>query len=277
LVLLGSGAAAQEAREEDTAKRLAAIGFREGPLEGDLGGMATIPVPEGYRFVGKGGAGKFMEMTGNLSDGSELGVLLSGDNSWFVVFEFSDEGYIKDEDRDLDADAILASIKEGTSEANKVRRERGWATLEVVGWHQKPFYDPQTHNLTWAIIGSSENSRSINHSTRMLGRKGVLRVNLVLSPEDVDKAVPAFNSLLGGFSFNQGHRYAEFRSGDKVAQYGLTGLIVGGAGVALVKTGLLQKLWKPIVLGLLAIAGAMRRFVGGLFRRGQPANQSPNG
>jgi uncharacterized membrane-anchored protein len=102
-------------------------------------------------------------------------------------------------------------------------------------------------------------------------------VNLVLSPEDVDKAVPAFNSLLGGFSFNQGHRYAEFRSGDKVAQYGLTGLIVGGAGVALVKTGLLQKLWKPIVLGLLAIAGAMRRFVGGLFRRGQPANQSPNG
>ena len=97
----------------------------------------------------------------------------------------------KDEDRALDADAILSSIRAGTEQANKVRRERGWATLEVVGWQQQPFYDPLTKNLTWSIKGNSDGDLSINHSTRLLGRRGVLKVNLVLSPEDVASAMAA--------------------------------------------------------------------------------------
>jgi uncharacterized membrane-anchored protein len=177
------------------------------------------------------------------------------------VFEFSADGYVKDDDRSLDADAILASIREGTEAANEIRRERGWATLEVLGWQQAPFYDAATNNLTWSIRGSSEGSTNINHSTRLLGRKGVMKVNLVLSPDDVGTALPTFNEVMTQFSFNPGERYAEFTRGDKVAEYGLTGLIVGGAGVALVKSGLLQKFWKLIVFGLIALAGGIKKLL----------------
>jgi uncharacterized membrane-anchored protein len=141
----------------------------------------------------------------------------------------------------------------------------------VVGWQQQPFYDPRSNNLTWSIRGKSEDSVSINHSTRLLGRRGVMRANLVLDPTDVGTAVPAFNTLLTGVTFNPGHRYAEFRSGDKVAEYGLAGLVVGGAGVALAKTGLLQKFWKLLVLGGIALAGAIKRFIAGLFGRREPS------
>ena len=159
-------------QQKDLATQFAALNWQEGPTQGALGGVATIRVPAGNRFLGRGDAGKFMELNQNPSDGSELGVLLNNDASWFVVFEFSADGYVKDDDRNLDADAILSSIRQGTEQANEVRRERGWPTMEVVGWQQRPFYDPQTNNLTWAIRGSSEGSTSINHSTRLLGRRG---------------------------------------------------------------------------------------------------------
>lgn len=134
--------------------------------------------------------------------------------------------------------------------------------MQILGWQQPPFYDPRTNNLTWSIRGSSGDETVINHSTRLLGRHGVMNVDLVLSPDQLGNALPTFNNLLTGFSFNSGQRYAEFTKGDKVAQGGLAGLIVGGVGVALVKTGLLQKFWKLIVVGFIALAGWIKRLLG---------------
>ena len=258
---------ASSASAQEPSNPLASLPWQEGPITGKLGDVASIAVPEGYQFVDSDGASKFLELTQNPSHGNELGVVVSNDGSWFVIFRFSDDGYVKDDDRKLDADAILSSIRSGTEESNRIRKQKGWATIEVVGWQQKPFYDSQTNNLTWSIRGRSGDEASINHSTRLLGRRGVMSVNLVLGPEDVNTAVPAFNTLLTGVSFNPGQRYAEFRPGDKIAEYGLAGLIVGGTGVALVKSGLLQKFWKLLVLGFIAVAGALKKFVAGLFGR----------
>jgi uncharacterized membrane-anchored protein len=274
LIVLGlSSVAVAQQPQSDLDAQFAALNWQHGPTKGDLGGIATLVVPEGYQFLGKGDAVKFMELNENPTDGSELGVLVPEDGSWFVVYEFSADGYVKDDDRDLDAGVLLASIRRGTAAANEIRRQKGWATLEILGWQQQPFYDTATNNLTWSIRGSSEGSTSVNHSTRLLGRRGVMRVNLVAGPEDLGKAVPDFNSVMRGFTFNPGQTYAEFKRGDKVAEYGLTGLIVGGAGVALAKTGLLQKFWKVLVLAFIALAGAVKRFFSGLTRGREVQNQ----
>ncbi len=258
--------ASTSSAQTDGAEQFRALPWQEGPTTASLGGIAQIDVPEGFQFVGKPGAGKFMELMENPSDGQELGVLLNTESFWFVVFQFSERGYVKDDDRNLDANAILANIKEGTEAANKVRRDRGWSTMDIVGWHQAPFYDAGTNNLTWAIRGASDGDETINHATRLLGRRGVMNADLVVSPEQIGAALPEFNAMLGQFSFTAGNRYAEFTRGDKVAEYGLAGLIVGGAGVALVKTGLLQKFWKLIVFGLIALAGAVKRLFAGVAR-----------
>ena len=275
-VLVALSIAASANAQEPSSNPLASLPWQEGPTTGKLGDVASIVVPEGFQFVDRAGAPKFLELTQNPSNGSELGVVLSNDGSWFVIFRFSDDGYVKDDDRKLDTDAILSSIRTGTERSNEIRKKRGWGTIEVVGWQQKPFYDSRTNNLTWSIQGKSGDEHSVNHSTRLLGRRGVMSVNLVLGPEDVNTAVPAFNTLLTGVSFNPGHRSAEFRAGDKIAEYGLAGLIVGGTGAALVKTGLLKKAWKLLVLGFIAVAGAVKKFLAGLIGKRETADAASN-
>jgi uncharacterized membrane-anchored protein len=246
------------------------IHWTTGPASADLGDIAQIELPEGYRFSGKAGVRRFLELTQNPESGNELGVLLppDSDDMWFVIFEFNPIGYVKDDEKDdLDADGILASIREGTAQANKERERRGWSTMNIVGWHTAPHYDLRTNNLTWAITGSGSDGNVVNYSVRLLGRRGVMNVDLVLSPEQIEAVVPAFETVLGGFTFKAGSRYAEFRQGDKIAAYGLTALVAGGAGAALAKSGLLSKLWKVIVVGIAALVGFIKKLFG---KRSEP-------
>lgn len=232
------------------------ISWERGPTTADLGGFASLEIPEGFLFTGKSGTMKILELTHNLVSGHEVGALVptgeGPESQWFVVFEFSEIGYVKDDDKDkIDANALLNSIRQGTEEANQERRKRGWQTFSVKGWQRAPYYDPATHNLTWAISGESDSgSVSVNHSVRILGRRGTMNVDLVLDPEMYERTVPRFESVMGSFQFKQGNRYADFTKGDKVAAIGLSALILGGVGAAAIKTGLLAKFWKVIV-GLL--------------------------
>ena len=252
------------------------IRWQAGPGVGSLGDIAQITVPEGFRFTGQAGTRTFLELTQNPTNGSELGILLPESaeaGRWFVVFDFNSIGYVKDDEKDkLDADDMISSIREGTEAANEERQRRGWATMSIVGWRTPPFYDTRTNNLTWAITGSGQDGNVVNYSVRLLGRRGVMNVDLVLSPEEVDAVVPAFEKVLGGFTFKPGSRYAEFVQGDKVAAYGLTALVAGGAGAALAKSGLLGKLWKAIVLGVVALIAAIKKMFGRGGSEPQPAN-----
>jgi uncharacterized membrane-anchored protein len=265
----GANAQAQRNRESS------GIDWQVGPGIGELGGVAQIRIPDDYRFAGKEGVRRFMELTQNPVSGSELGVLVPSEQSggeWFVVFDFNDVGYIKDDEKNkLDAKAILDSIKEGTRQSNEERRQRGWAEMEILGWHTPPRYNQITNNLTWAIRGSSEGSEVVNYSVRLLGRRGVMDADLVLNPTQVITAVPEFDQLLTGFEFKSGSRYSEFTTGDKVAAYGLTALVAGGAGAVLAKSGLLGKLWKLIVFGAVAGLAAIKRVLATLFGK-KPAD-----
>lgn len=255
------------------------IDWQDGPAVGQLGDIAQIKIPEGYRFAGQEGVKRFLELTQNPVSGDELGVLISSggtaDEGWFVIFEFNPIGYVKDDEKGkLDADAILTSLKAGNERGNEERRKRGWSTLDLVGWSTPPRYDPVTNNLTWAIRASSEGHDVINHSVRLLGRKGVMDADLVLGPSQVSSAVPEFDTLLTGFEFSAGNRYAEWVKGDRVAAYGLTALVAGGVGAAAVKSGALGKLWKVIVFGALAAVAAIKKVLASVFGSKESTTQA---
>jgi uncharacterized membrane-anchored protein len=249
------------------------IDWVDGPTTARLGDIAQIKVPEGFRFTGKDGTRKFLELTQNPPNGNELGTIVplqtkdeNGNESdfWFVIFEFNDVGYVKDDDRDkLDAGALLKNIKESTEESNKERATHGWPAYHVTSWYKPPYYNVTTKNLTWAMQGyalaGQKQESSVNYSVRLLGRRGTMSADLVLDPQIVDKTVPKFESLLTGYSFLPGSTYSEFRSGDKIAEYGLATLVAGGATAIAAKTGLLAKLWKLIAVGLAALASFLKR------------------
>jgi len=231
-----------------------------------LGDQAAIQVPEGFVFTGRDGTQKLMSMMGNLLTDEEQGFLAPKNKSWFIVFEYENSGYIKDDEKDqIDAEALLKSFREGTEHGNKMRAERGIPTLELVGWETPPAYNPSTHNLEWATrLRSADGSIAINHNIRLLGREGVMRVVVVGDPADLAEAADVTQEMLvAGYSYNQGKTYAEFKKGDKIAEYGLMGLIAGGAGVVAAKSGLLAKFWKLLLIPIVAVGAWVKK----LFKR----------
>jgi len=250
--------------------------WQRGPMTAPIGdGLAEIEIDEDYVFLDAAGTRRFMELTENPVSGTEMATLapIADEANWFVVFEFNETGYVSDEEKDqLDADAMIDSIRTGTEAANEERRKRGWQTMSIVGWHEEPHYDDLTNNLSWAIVGDSGGHQSINRIIKVLGRRGVMTVTLVAGPDELVSAIPLTNSLLAGYRYRAGSTYAEYVPGsDKLAEYGLTALVVGGGAAALVKSGLLARFWKPIALGLAALGAGIKRF----FFGGRSAEHDP--
>lgn len=239
------------------------VKWQNGPSVGVLGDAAQVKVPEGFVFAGANDTRIIMEANENPLTGREMGFVAPANEDWFAVFEFDDVGYVKDDEKDsLDTEALLDSIKQGTEAGNKERLKRGWATMTIVGWEQAPRYNELTHNLEWAVRAQSEGHPVVNHNTRLLGRGGVMEVTLVTNPATLNETLPKFKKMLEGFEFKQGHRYAEFRAGDRTAAYGLTGLIVGGGTAALVKTGAFKWLWKGLVAVVVGIGALAKKIFG---------------
>lgn len=237
----------------------------KGPVVAPIGVNATLDLSDKFQYIGPADAQRMLRAMQNPVNGAELAIVVPTDENadWFVVFEFSEVGYVKDDDRDkLDADAILESIREGTERSNEERRQNDWATLQIVGWEYPPTYNAQTNNLEWAIRGESEGHSFVNYNTRILGRHGVMEANLVIDPAKLAAVLPEYKEMLAAFSYNAGSKYGEFREGDRVAEYGLTALVAGGAAAVLLKTGLLKKFGKLIVLAVVAVGAGIKKLFG---------------
>jgi uncharacterized membrane-anchored protein len=175
-------------------------------------------------------------------------------------------GYVKDDEKDkLDADKILEDLRKGQEQANSELSRRGMSPITILGWQTPPFYNPETKNLEWAIRLSSAEGQVVNYRTKILGRRGVMDVVLVCDENQLATVVPEYQKILTGFSYKKEESYASFEEGDKIAEYGLTGLIVGGTLLAAAKTGLLAKLGKflkPIIIGVVAIFAGVAKLFG---------------
>jgi len=253
------------------------LGLIQGPSQAKLKDVAQVQVPEGYVFIDGNGLRALLKKAGEPTSGNELGLLRPTNHSWSVIFEFSPEGYVKDDEKNsLNADKLLADIKAANAEANKERVRNGNAPLEVVGWEQPPKYDETTHNLEWCIRGTSEDHAILNYNTKLLGRKGVMEVVLIVDPEKLPETMPAFRNVLANYSFQTGQTYAEYRPGDKVAKYGLAALVVGGAAVGAAKLGLFTSLlllfkkgFKLVIVAVVAIIASIKKVLGKIFGRRQ--------
>jgi uncharacterized membrane-anchored protein len=244
--------ASHHALAEETKPEAPQYKFQNGPKSIELGNAITIALPEGYSFLDGDEARKAMEFMGNRPDPATRGLVVKDGSDWYIFYEFADEGYIRDDDAaDLDPDNILKSIREATEAANEYRREHGAAPFNVDGWAEVPSYDKTTHHVDWAVLGSSTDGKTVNAFTRVLGRKGYIRMTLVTMPEALAASRAEAALIFGGTTFDEGSRYADFKEGeDKVAEYGLAALIAGGAGAAALKVGIFAKLGK-ILIGVL--------------------------
>ncbi len=279
VALIATGApkaqnAPEDPKMEEFRAKLRALDWVQGPRPVAIGGNSTLTLPEGYVYLDAANTSKFEELNENFSSGKEV-LVAPHDLHWSAYLLFEDEGYVKDDEK-IDANAILKSLTDGTEAANEERKRRGWPDLHVVGWTIPPAYNRTTKRLEWATLLRSPNGEAANFFTKVLGRRGFTTVILVAPPEETQAAVGDLNRVLAAYHFNAGDTYGDWRPGDKVAEYGLTGLIVGGAVAAAVKTGLLKGLWKFLVAGAAALwkflvlaAAAIAAGLRSLFKRKQ--------
>jgi uncharacterized membrane-anchored protein len=237
------------------------VPWKLGPLKVTLGHALTMDLPEGDAYVDGEDAKKLLERNGNFHNENLLAVVVGTDegSSWAVTVRYEEDGYVKDDEK-LDADAILESLREGTNEGNAERVSKGFQALTVNGWRELPRYDRTSHHLIWGVDVASKDDVTVNYSTRILGRRGWVALNLLSDPEHVETDKPAVAKLLDATSFDKGSRYEDHASGDKVAEYGLVGLVLGGAGVVALKAakvGFLASFWKVILAGLVAAKKAV--------------------
>lgn len=275
-----NSASEQDAQQPESIE--SQIKWQPGPMKGQIGKYAEIDVPAGYVYADQTETRRYMELTQNPLSGRELAIVAPQKAAWFVVFEFSDDGYVKDDDKDdvlKNSEKILDSIKRGTEEANKERKEKGWPSMNITGWEVKPFYDQSTNNLEWAIRGDSNGDPILNYNTRLLGRHGVMEASLVIDPKEFQQGLQDFKQVMKGYTYKSGEKYSEYKSGDKIAKYGLAALIAGGAAAAALQTGFLAKLLKGgaklIVAAVAGIAAFFKKLFGKKDRTQPPSSNPP--
>lgn len=242
-----------------------------GPTDVDLGeNLATLKIKENFSYINKEDTITFNESIGNYITGTEIGSVFPYDpnETWFIVFEYDEVGHIEDADSEkIDDDAILKSFREGNDEYNKTLEEQGLPTTEVVGWDEKPSFDKETNNLTWAMLFATEGEESVNYNTRILTRNGYISAILVADSSELEGLKPVLKDVLAGLEIKSGQKYTDFDpSVDEVSGMGLAGLIAGGAGVVAAKKGLLagaillfKKFFVIIIAAVVAVGAWLRK------------------
>lgn len=237
------------------------------------GGIASINVPEGFKFLDASEAKYVVEdLWGNLKGQSPLGMIFPESSTatmpdYAFIIEYEPMGYVKDDDADdINYDDLLKEMKESQAKSNQERINMGLESMTLIGWASKPFYDKQSKVLHWAkeykVEGSEINT--LNYDVRVLGRKGVLILQAVSGMDALDSVKKDIKPILSMVFFNSGNKYSDFDSKtDDVAAWTIGGLV---AGKVLAKVGffaVIMKFLKFILLGLAAIGGVIVKFFRG--------------
>ncbi|HEY2992596.1 MAG TPA: DUF2167 domain-containing protein [Methylomirabilota bacterium] len=262
LVALSQAPSDRETARDSAREQMASLAWQRGPADAQIGSEGTLKLSQGQAFLDGPNTRRFLELNRNPGRDNHY-TLVGGQGTWFAVFYFESSGYVKDDEK-LDADEILKSIQATDEPSNKERKRLGMPPLYTVGWHVPPHYDLATKRLEWGMrLRTDDNDAIVNYTIRLLGRRGVMHATLVSDPEHLDRDIADFKSALGGYAFVPGEKYAEFRAGDKVAEYGLAALVLGGGAAVAVKSGFGKAMIKFVVVGVAAAGSAVAAF----FRR----------
>lgn len=299
--MYAAAAHAQEPASEETAAEAAAaepivfdslawrafVDSLEAPLDWHTGvielgdGVASIDVPEGYRYLDLEDARYVLEELWGNPPADTWGMLFPAeagplDAGWGIDITYLADGYISDDDAgEIDYDELLGQLQADTRAENEQRREQGYEGIELIGWASAPYYDAEAKKLHWAkelAFGHAE-GHTLNYNIRVLGRRGVLMLNAIGDMSELASVEAAVPPVLASVAFSPGHRYSDFDPEiDEVAAYGIAGLV---AGKVLTKTGffvLLAKFWKVIAAAGIGLFAFLRKFV---FGRKQDEDEQP--
>lgn len=269
-IATGHTAAAQSGLPDHTLEAvLESLQYQRGRIT--LGNdLATLTVSDNFSYLNNADTQKFLTLVWQNPPGTgrtALGMLVPADvnlmaeDAWAIVIHYEDAGYVSDADAEkIDYDDLMHQMRKQVHDDSAQRIADGYEAFELLGWARRPYYDRDGNKMYWAkqLRFGDGPHETLNYEIRILGRHGVLELNMVAGMDmlsSVDAKVPAVLKMV---EFNPGNTYAEFDPGmDKVAAYGLAGLVAGGL---LTKAGFFK--------GLLVLLLASKKLVGAVLIAG---------
>lgn len=267
--------------ERPSPDQLAALATTLQPKQGTIilgANLATLNVPPDFGFLDPTQSTTLLQLIwGNPPGEPPLGMLVPknfdpfSDQTWAATIRFESEGYVKDDDADkINYSDLLKQMQEGAAKASEQRVKQGYGAVALVGWATPPRYDKNAKKLFWAkeLKFAGENQNTLNYNIRILGRRGYLVINAIGGMGELRTIENVTPQILSMVEFSPGNRYGDFvASTDKVATYGIAGLVAGGIAA---KLGLFKGLW-VLLLGakklLIVLAVGAVALVGKLFNR----------
>jgi uncharacterized membrane-anchored protein len=172
-------------------------------------------------------------------------------------------------------------MQSATEERNEDRKREGYPAMHLVGWAQPPAYDAADHALIWAreLRQDGDLVNALNYDVRLLGRTGVLSLNMLASMNDIADVRGAAERFGKTVTFEPGAGYRDFnKDTDKSAEYGLAGLVAGGVALGVAKKigflAIILKFGKVILLGLAAAGAGAWQFIKRLVGKGGGEEQA---
>lgn len=240
--------------------------------------LATLSLGPAYKYLDPDQTQRVLvDLWGNPPSDKCLGMVLetraepTDTTSWAAILDYSDDGHVRDSDAaKTNYDKLLSKMQKQTRGYNKAREKAGYPPVDLVGWAEPPYYDSTAKKLYWAKelrFGDSQTS-TLNYDVRILGRKGYLLMTVVAGMDQLQQVKPAMAVLLQAVEFREGARYTDFVMGsDKVAAYGVAGLV---AGAALAKVGFFKlalasliAFKKVIIVALIALGALLTKLFAG--------------
>jgi len=160
-----------------------------------------------------------------------------------VFYQKIADGYVRLDDwGDVDADAMLKVVSDNTEADNIKRRNAGLPALHVLGWLERPHLDNQRGIVSWAFeLRDDEAGPLVNSIVLVLGRDGFEKLTWAGTRSTLRDGL--LTIAQGTFDFPQGAHYYDHQTNDKVAEYGIAGLVAAVLGVkAAAKFGLFAAL-----------------------------------
>ena len=224
------------------------------------GARASLVVSDGFGYLDSYDAQRVLtRVWENPQDSGVLGLLiplnvdLMSYDAWGVVIRYLPDGFLPDDAFERTDVALL--MQEMQRQTRLANLEFGYGGLELIGWAPSPQYDPSRNLLFWgkSLENPRDNSRTLNLSYRLLGRKGIMALTAVATPEAADEVTAAMSQLVDQIAFEPGYGYSDYDpSRDELTLYGFRGLIAETYEPEADKTR--AWLWSLLVLGLVLIA-----------------------
>ena len=240
-----------------------------------LDGKAKIKLTDDFKFLDPANARKVLvDLWHNPPGaGSVTGMIVPKGflvtDGWAAVLQWSDVGYVKDSEYDgIDFKKMLDQLKEKNVEESKNREAAGYGPMLLTGWATAPHYDKQSHKLYWAkSFDVKRSEQALNYDIRVLGRSGVMELSMLAGMSELAEIEAKVPAILDMVDFTDGNRYTDFKPGtDKVAAYGIAGLIAGGV---LAKAGFFKviflfaaKFFKVIIVAAVALFAGLAKLFG---------------